>query len=292
MMRFCQKCRDYYADGSLGFCLNDGTPLWDVNPLSERWSEGEQVIEEKENALRKQKRRLKWRRFLSSAMTMLIVIMVVCVVAVNSFIYLQPKPEEDDSAKPSILATTPAEPTDSTTPGTLGVPVSIPTLKPKVTPKPTATPIAAEITTRPPTPTPTPRRTPTPAPTQMPTPAPTYTQTASPTPSPRPECSDADKSRERETIIKRFGDRWRRNIEGSRRKIIAENAPADVDNAEATLGTFEYTSKFFKACTAGSVTVRYVWQVRTNFNGTIKVAHVAKEKRFACLKVGGEWLCN
>lgn len=283
-MRLCPQCGDYYADASLAFCLNDGTPLVDVNPHSESWREGEQVIEEKENALRKQQRRLKWRRFLSSAMTMLIVIMVVCVVAVNSFIYLKPKPEEDDPAKPSMLATTQAGPTDSTTPGTLGVPVPKRTPQPKVTPKPTATPIAAKTTTRTPTPTPTPRQTQTPTPTLTPTP--------SPTPSPTPGCSDADKSRERETIIKRFGDRWRRNIEGSRRKIIAEHAPAGVDNAEASLGAFEYTSKFFKACTAGSVTVRYVWQVRTNINGTIKVAHVAKEKRFACLKIGGVWLCS
>jgi hypothetical protein len=91
MMRLCPKCGDYYADTLLAFCLTDGMPLLNVDPTSENWSEGARVIEEKENALRKQKRKLKWRRVLLSAMTMMIVTMVVLVVAANSIIYLKPK---------------------------------------------------------------------------------------------------------------------------------------------------------------------------------------------------------
>jgi cytoskeletal protein RodZ len=109
MIRTCPKCGDYYADALLAFCLADGAPLVNVDPRGESWSECARVIEEKENALSKQKRKLKWRRVVMSAMTMLIATMVVCVVAVNSFIYLKPKPEEVAPAKPPTSAKAPVK---------------------------------------------------------------------------------------------------------------------------------------------------------------------------------------
>ncbi|MGZ8844175.1 MAG: hypothetical protein ACXW18_10970, partial [Pyrinomonadaceae bacterium] len=75
MMLLCPKCGDYYADDSLAFCLADGTPLVSVEANSERWTEGYRIIEQKEKALKKRKRRLTWRR-VSSVMTMLIITMV------------------------------------------------------------------------------------------------------------------------------------------------------------------------------------------------------------------------
>jgi hypothetical protein len=113
------------------------------------------------------------------------------------------------------------------------------------------------------------------------------------TPAPTPaECSDADKSREGETLVNLFGGKWRQKIEGDRRKIIAENAPAGVENAEASLGEIRYGGAFLNACTVAYVTARYVWQVRSNYNGTVKVVPVAKAKRFVCAKVGGVWRCS
>jgi hypothetical protein len=292
MMRLCPKCGDYYADGSLAFCLVDGTPLKDVEPLSENWSEGARVIEEKENALRKQKRRMKWRRVLLSVMTMLIAIMVVCVVVVNSFIYLNPQQEEVVPDKPLTPATTPGGLSASVIASTPG---STPTPWLRDTPRPTAPPVTAKIST--PTPTPTPATRPTPSPALKPTPTP------SPSPqltiAPAPKCTDADKSREREAIIKRFGDRWRRSIEGERSKVNVRNAPAGADNAltgvnnaGASLGPIEYQVTFIESCLSGFVRARYVWQIRTNVNGTIKVATVEREKRYACAKIGGAWFCN
>ena len=280
MMRLCPKCGDYYADGSLAFCLVDGTPLKDVEPLGENWSEGARVIEEKENALRKQKRRMKWRRVLLSVMTMLIAVMVVCVVVVNSFIYLNPQQEE-------VVPDKPLTPT--------------PWLRDK--PGPTASPVAAKIIKPTPTPTPAPRPSPSPALKSTPTPSPSPRPTPSTSPqltiAPAPKCNDADKSREREAIIKRFGDRWRRSIEGERGKVIARNAPAGADNAltgvnnaGASLGPIEYQVTFIGSCLSGFVRARYVWQLRTNVNGTIKVVTVEREKRYACAKIGGAWFCN
>jgi hypothetical protein len=152
MMRLCPKCGDYYADASLAFCLTDGTPLVNVAPNSDSWREGARVIEGKENALMKQKRKLKWRRVFVSSMTMLITTLVVCVVALNAFIYLKPKQEEVALDQPLTPET--GELSDSDTPGTPDEPVSTP--QPTVTPGPAASPIVTIKTTPTPTPTPTP----------------------------------------------------------------------------------------------------------------------------------------
>jgi hypothetical protein len=87
MIRTCPKCGDYYADVLLAFCLVDGTPLIDLAPDSASWIEGARAIKEKENALRKRKRKLKWQRIVMSTMAM--TTLVVLVVAVNSLIYIE-----------------------------------------------------------------------------------------------------------------------------------------------------------------------------------------------------------
>jgi hypothetical protein len=269
MIRTCPKCRAYYADDLLAFCLVDGMPLVNEDPLSESWREGSRVIKEKENALRKQQRKLKWRRFLLRAMTMLITIMVVCVVIVNSFIYLKPKQGEDDEPEPLTSTTAPGGPSAPVIPGQAGGTAPVP--QPTVTPTPTASPTATKIST--------------------PTPIPSPTLSFTPTPTPQ-VCSDADQSREKETIVKSFGNVWRRNIEGERRKISPENAPQGFANSEASLIAIEYTSTFSKACMAGVITAKYMWQVKTNVNGTIKVVPVTKEKKFDCVKALGKWICR
>lgn len=117
MIRTCPKCGDYYADASLAFCLADGTPLIDVDPLSESWREGSRVVEEKAKGLRRRQRWLKWRRFALSAMTMLVVACVVCVVVIE-------------------VVTLPASPTPTPTPTSTRTPT--PTRTPTRTPTPAA----------------------------------------------------------------------------------------------------------------------------------------------------------
>ena len=274
MIRTCPKCADYYADSSLEFCLVDGTPLLNVDPQSKGWNKGKRIIEEKGKAFRKQQRTRKWRRVLLCAMTMLMVVVVASMVVFNSLIYLTVMPEKTAPAEPSI-------------------------------PNPAATPITVK--------------------TDAPTPDTTPVET--------PICSDADKSRERAIILKRFGAAWRRGIEGERRRIIAENTPARAasdanrgrrsvpnrsellalvhgnieggpgqilnDNlpprgasVEASLDAIEYTNTFSEKCMSAVVTARYVWRVKTNVNGTIRVVRVEKGKKFTCGKVEGVWHCR
>src|SRR5687768_6888557 len=169
MLRICLKCGAYSADSSLAFCLADGNPLVRVIPNSRRWTRGKQVLEEGEKLLRKQRRRLKWKRVLSRAISTLVITTVVCVVAANSIIYLRPEPE--DTRVPTALAGTDAvtRPDDSITGGLTSDPALL------ASPTPTPTPRETKLTlTTTPTPTPTPTATPTPTPTPSPMPTSVY----------------------------------------------------------------------------------------------------------------------
>ncbi len=138
MIRTCPRCGEYYADPLLAFCLKDGAPLADVDRLSESWREGSRAIEEKENALRKRQRRLKWRRVLLRAMSVLIAMMIVCVLAVNALIYLRPITDEEPApAPPSSQALTPTDPIE---PITVKMGRSKPDKKSSPTPTPTPSP--------------------------------------------------------------------------------------------------------------------------------------------------------
>jgi uncharacterized repeat protein (TIGR01451 family) len=149
MMRICPKCGDYYADALLAFCLVDGTPLMNVAPTGKSWREGARVIEKKENALSRQKRNLKWRRIALSAM--LVATMVVCVVAANSFIYIESTQKKNPLPGPSIQAIVPDVLTATAiTPITQGKPIPTPTPTPITTPD-TTIPVK-KIDTPPPTP--------------------------------------------------------------------------------------------------------------------------------------------
>ena len=98
-------------------------------------------------------------------------------------------------------------------------------------------------------------------------------------------CTDADKNREHNAMIDRFGPAWGRKIEGSPPKARADNS---AGHQRATLGRIEYQSLFLRNCTTAIFTARYVWEV-TSHAGTERVAGV---KRFSCGKLGGIWLCN
>jgi hypothetical protein len=331
MLHVCPKCGDFYADEQLMFCLTDGTPLVDVAPDSETWSEAVRVVEEKTNALRRHTRKLKRRRVMTSVTTTFVATTVVSVLAVNSFIYLRPTQEQGVLGRPLTLATTTPTPRlsdsllptpePSLTPTPQSTVTASPTATatveidltsppgdttptrdttPPATPTETTTPTATTTATVTATPTetasPTPLRTETPTETTTPTLTLTLDspRTPTPTPTPTPVCSDADQSREGEALIQRFGASWRRSIEGGRRKIIAEHLPDGAQEAEASLGAVEFNASFLEDCRVCVVSARYAWQIRTNATLTApaKVVTVPKQKRFTCLRLGGAWLCR
>ena len=132
--------------------------------------------------------------------------------------------------------------------------------------------------------------TPTPTPTPTPSPTPRVTETWTPSPSPeiketKPECSEADKDRERQRILQTLGSSLRRNIEG------------EIQVEISLVG----------GCKNAVVRVRF-WETRNNPNsnqGDPRVTgarensnrkqgstRVQREKRFACSKKFlGQWVC-
>ena len=272
MIRTCPGCGDFYADDSLLFCPADGTPLADLDPHSESWAEGARVVEEKERTLRMQTRRLKLRRVLMTTMTVLITTLVVCVVVVNTYIYLAPQPDA-----PAVVAA----------------------VTPRPSPKPSETPI--------PTPTPdSPSGLPfVPAVTPTPTPSPTLTATPTHThtPPPPPKCTADDRQRLGDSIVATHDAEWHEAIKSEQADIVRANVPAgspargvEVGNGKAVLGTVTYAPAVTESCADASVTARYEWQVTWDvfFNGKRKTESktVPGTKTFKCSKGGAAWRCG
>jgi len=79
-MRVCPTCSDYSADRLLAFCPTDGTPLLEVGPSTDMWSEGVRILDRKASEERTGNRKQKWRRVVLRAM-----LMTTMVVAVAAF---------------------------------------------------------------------------------------------------------------------------------------------------------------------------------------------------------------
>jgi hypothetical protein len=304
-MRVCAKCGAFSNDASLAFCFNDGTPMIDVDRNSELFDQGARFIENVEKAARRQSRKLKWRRLIVTATTVLVTAMVISVIAVNGLIYLKPPVREDVSTQASPSPLPVAVASSSPTTGPLitldpspspSVEAGAPVADVTATPRETATPGPAS----PETPTPKATATATPTPTPMDSPTPKPSQTATPTPTPKSECSEADQSRETQALIKRFEAGWQRNIQGERASLLKTYAP-DGKNAEAILGPVSYQGATIKACASVVITARYAWTVKTitGVNGPRgaadvkeKTVTVPKNKRFVCGKLADMWFCN
>src|SRR5205807_331462 len=95
---------------------------------------------------------------------------------------------------------------------------------------------------------------------------------------PAPECSEANKDREGQTIRSYFPS-WRRNIEGERTRIIAENVPDGAKETGAILGEIEFQVVFVTPCKSAAITARYAWQVSYSLNGTPSKTKTVSRKR-------------
>lgn len=102
MMRFCPKCRAFYDDEALEFCLNDGILLVEINRSDKLWEQGGRAIGETKSIIRRQMFRQSLKKILSTAITTVLVIMTVIVTITSSWIYLNP--EEKVNPENSIIA--------------------------------------------------------------------------------------------------------------------------------------------------------------------------------------------
>lgn len=90
-MRFCPKCRAFYDDEALEFCLNDGILLVEINQSDKLWEQGGKAIGETRSIIRRQMFQQSLKRILSTAITVVLVIMIVVVTITSSWIYLNPE---------------------------------------------------------------------------------------------------------------------------------------------------------------------------------------------------------
>jgi hypothetical protein len=121
----------------------------------------------------------------------------------------------------------------------------------------------------------------------------TLTPTPTPTPAPKQECSEADQISALKSL-RSLEPGWRRQIQGEQAKIIKENVPNNIENAEASLEKIEFQYSFPKPCAEAVVTVIYTWRVSWPANPVSpgKSKNVPKERRFICRKLWGMWGCT
>lgn len=164
MIRTCPNCRAYYADAQLAFCLVDGTPLVNVDPSSEQWSEGSRFIQEKVKVVRKLRRRRWLRRIVLAGLT---TVLLASVMTKSFTMETTAPPLKSQSSPPPpppeglFLPEEPAA-SDAASPSPTDFPSPSPTLSTSPSPS------RSDVSSPSPTPTPSPSPSPSPSPTSTP----------------------------------------------------------------------------------------------------------------------------
>lgn len=254
-MKFCPKCRSFYDDESLAFCLADGIPLVKLNESDELWTEGSKAVETSRIIIQKQTRRQQLRRISRILITTLIIIMVISVIAMNIYVYT---PSSEDEKVENITPTSTIEPNNTpellSTPNLISTPVS------------TITTLPAPTISRSPTKPPTPKFSP--------------TVTNSPT-----SCSPQNE----EAIIRKFNvSIWRNKILPEKPVVLEKNLKEHAVRADAELGFVEQIRvKVSFDCKTATVFVPYIWTILPTARAPFSVTG---NRTFSCNK-NGSWKC-
>ncbi len=277
-MKYCPKCRSFYEDANLAFCLADGIPLVEMKQSDALWNEGAEAVSHSRQVFRQQMRKEKLIRISKLLVTVLIMILVISVVAMKIYINLPTKPDEKaQNISPSPTISPKIEPTiqitDEQTP--------LPTVSPNETASPTLTP------------TPTPSVTPTKTVTVTPTPTPTVTPPRTPTPIPPDPCIPQF-ANERWFLVNKNESFFRSSIEREKAEIIKEYQIKYRKTATAEL-TLTDTYASYISCFKAGVTVSYFWTIiLQSAVGAVKEPNIilpTKQKSFSCEK-GRGWTCS
>ena len=145
-MNICPKCRAFYDDELLRFCLADGSPLVAVGGNDANWEVGESALRVVKQAVRRETV-IQWiKQIVWTLITTIIVVSVIYVVVMNTWIYLGgpekyfPKTVEQSTPTPTPTPT-PVIEVESPTPTPTLTPIPERTASP--TPTATPTPILA-----------------------------------------------------------------------------------------------------------------------------------------------------
>lgn len=269
-MKYCPKCRSFYDDASLAFCLADGIPLVEINESDSLWNEGSNAIETSRKIVIKQVRRQKFAKISRILVMMMLIAMAITVVAMNIYVNI---PTKKDEIVANISPTPTIMPTVAPTSRTNTEQTPLPTISPTQTPSPT------ETLTETVTPTKTPVITPKPT-----------------TPFPPGDPCIHQQVIERPNLLKSNASFFRSIIERDKGEVIGEyqrmrRKPA---TAEAIL-QIDNTTVTFKNCnSAAEIIVPYFWRISPQSPAAVKEPSVdlpTKQKRFSCQK-GRIWVCE
>ncbi len=132
-MRMCLKCRMFYDD-KVKFCLNDGVPLLNLDRTHDLWEKGTKALRETQKTVTRQIRKQSIKTTISTTVTTILTVMVISVVALNSYVYLNPEAPETEQPvmRAALLPST--EPTPAESPSPSQTPTPTPTPSPTVTP--------------------------------------------------------------------------------------------------------------------------------------------------------------
>ena len=110
-------------------------------------------------------------------------------------------------------------------------------------------------------------------------------------------CSEDDKRRERDNLVRQVEGRLRQAIERDRSRIVNENKPPQAELVEADFGRLQYEIALSETCAEASGAVRYAWTVSYQEKNAAaemikKAVTVAQTKQFRCVKSGESWRCR
>jgi hypothetical protein len=277
-MKLCPKCRNFYDDELLRFCLKDGMPLVSVKPNEELWSEATNSIRKTRRIEQKEIRKQQLKKVVTTLITTFIIISVISVIALNSWIYTHP----EETAKLREEKVEVSDPKPAETPNV----VEIPEISEST---PTPTPIL-EKTPRKDLQTPTPTDTPKPIETPIPTVEPTKTKTTKTKPSPTITATPfvCNTANEADAIKRSWSSYFSQQIRSLQLSLNKQYMTREIQIVlvEVTLG--EFTPNILPNCKSASINHPYD-TILVYKNGNRKP--IPMSKGFSCSK-SAIWSCR
>lgn len=297
MLNLCPKCRSFYSDAALRFCLKDGVPLIAASGNENLRREGEDFIRRTEQRVRRETFRKQIVKIVSIMITTILTILVISVLTINSWLYLNPETVEtaknetiQPEPQPSIQVSPEPEPSGETATESVS-----PNGEPSPTLEISPTPIPKTEVIK----TPTPIRTPpiTSAPVSPPIP---IEPPVSP-PIPPPEiCTQEEKSRADSFIKNRYVEIWRKDILIQKEPLQSEIASANNLSFDQISVKLNFSPERISVlvspdCQKATVNIQVLWTVQANApNVKIRVLPPRRNSvlPYRCEKTGSIWNCK
>lgn len=320
-MKFCPKCRSFYSDAELRFCIKDGVPLIAVSDGESLRREGEDFIQRTERRIERETFRKRVRKIVSIVITAILMILIISVLTINSWLFFNPEKVETAKNEPQPSIQVPAEPEPSVevpaeivpanaepSPEITGTPPSEPTPIPEISPPPPPPP-RTEVINTPSTPPPTETPPTEMPPTEMPPPTPVPVITPTPMPvrpptvvsiPPGESCREEERTQAISFIKKKYGKVWRKEIlkqkEPLKNEIAAANdLSSDQFSVKLNYSTEQISVFISPDCQKAAIRIQVLWTVQPN-EPNVKIRVVpprrSTELPYRCEKTGSLWSCN